>query len=366
MKTANRLLYLDWMRGVAAVIMLQGHVFNSFLRNDLRNDGPYVFSQFVGGMPPAIFLFLTGITFAFLMDSFERKGIPAASRWTGALKRAGYLFAVAFVFRFQLWIFTRLFSPGTDAPARELLKVDILNCMGFGIGLLAIVALLSTRQRIRVGFIVGAVVTLVSPWVTQWGGVIRPALLHDYLVPSYAYFSFFPWAAFIAFGLSFGSLLRIARKENLAGMMNWFAMAGAAVALATSFYSNFGPRLTLYEKSDFWLDGPPLTLIKLGVLLMLVAFSYGVTMRPGAERWSWVRQLGTTSLLVYWVHIELVYGHWLGWMKSNLDVPQTAVAAVIITALMVTLSHMRTSWPQWRDSIQQLFSGAQPQRVSGD
>src|ERR1700749_886865 len=96
MKPASqRLLYLDWVRGVAAVIMLQGHVFQSFTRNDLRGGGPYVISQFLGGMPPAVFLFLLGVTFAFLMDSQEKKGIDAAGRWRAAVRRAGYLFAGA-------------------------------------------------------------------------------------------------------------------------------------------------------------------------------------------------------------------------------------------------------------------------------
>ena len=31
-----RLQYLDWVRGLGAAIMLQGHVFDSFLRNDLQ------------------------------------------------------------------------------------------------------------------------------------------------------------------------------------------------------------------------------------------------------------------------------------------------------------------------------------------
>ena len=78
MKTSSyRLQYLDWVRGFGALIMLQGHVFDSFLKNDYRPGGAYLLSQFVGGMPPAIFLFLTGVTLAFLMDSTERKGLPA-------------------------------------------------------------------------------------------------------------------------------------------------------------------------------------------------------------------------------------------------------------------------------------------------
>ena len=73
---SQRLPYLDWVRGhcqALSLVMLQGHVFQSFLRNDLREGGPYQVSQFAGGMPPAVFLFLLGVTFAFLMDSQERK-----------------------------------------------------------------------------------------------------------------------------------------------------------------------------------------------------------------------------------------------------------------------------------------------------
>src|SRR5579871_6103836 len=99
----RRLLYLDFVRGSAALIMLQGHVFHSFLKNDLRQGGAYIFSQFLGGMPPAIFLFLTGVTLAFLMDSTERKGLPTSARIWAATRRAGYLLAVAFVFRLQLY-----------------------------------------------------------------------------------------------------------------------------------------------------------------------------------------------------------------------------------------------------------------------
>ena len=37
--SAYRLEYLDWVRGLGAVIMLQGHVFHSFLKPELRAGG---------------------------------------------------------------------------------------------------------------------------------------------------------------------------------------------------------------------------------------------------------------------------------------------------------------------------------------
>src|SRR6516164_2817362 len=141
--SADRLHYLDWLRGLGAVIMLQGHVFHSFMKPELRGGGPFMLSQFLGGMPPAIFLFLTGITLAFLMDSSERKGLAPWTRVGTSLRRAGYLFLLAFAFRLQLWLFGWPNSPWTD-----LIRVDILNCMGLAMGVMAIMALFRTAERI--------------------------------------------------------------------------------------------------------------------------------------------------------------------------------------------------------------------------
>ena len=74
-KAAGRLAFIDWTRGMAAVVMMTGHTFHSFTATELRNEGPYILSQFLGGLPPAIFLFLTGITFGFLMHRQERQNL---------------------------------------------------------------------------------------------------------------------------------------------------------------------------------------------------------------------------------------------------------------------------------------------------
>ena len=336
MKTANRLLYLDWVRGLAAVTMLQGHVFHSFLKTDLRNSGPYSFSQFLGGMPPAIFLFLTGVTFAFLMDSQEREGATGGARWVAALRRSGYLFLMAFLFRLQLWVFALYFSPGSS-PWTDLFRVDILNSMGFALGILAVLALFNRTDRIRVSAVVGLWIAALAPLVSQLNLAGWPSFVKDYLVPSNQFFGFFPWASFVAFGLTVGTLLRSMKPQQFNQTMQWIAIAGIFLALG----ANSIP-MSIYGGSiDFWLNSPVLVLIKLGVILVLVTFAYIWTLQPAAQSWSWVRTLGTNSLLVYWVHIELVYGHWLGFWKENLSVLQTGFLAAGVVALMVLLCVIR-------------------------
>ena len=53
-KTARseRLSFIDWTRGAATLVMLQGHVWESFTHKDLRDTGVYMMSQFPGGVAP--------------------------------------------------------------------------------------------------------------------------------------------------------------------------------------------------------------------------------------------------------------------------------------------------------------------------
>jgi uncharacterized membrane protein len=355
----GRLTFLDWARGGAVVVMLQGHVFHSFNRSDLRTDGPFMLSQFFGGIGPAIFLVLTGITLAFLMERRERQGVSAMGRWKAALRRAAYLFTLAFLFRLQLWMFAFGQSPWPD-----LFKVDILNCMGFAIALMSVMAIFTTVQRVRLCAGLGAAIAVASPLVSAIDWRWLPPGISAYFVPSYQYFAFFPWASFIAFGLSIGSALRLVKPDHMNRVMQWGSLLGFGLIAAGEYFSNLP--YSLYTKSEFWLDSPGLIVIKLGVVLLVMAFAYLWTEFPLGASWSWIRQLGTTSLLVYWVHIELVYGRWFGAFKGSLSNVQCAVAAVIVILLMIGLSVLRTRWNSVRAGLASYFLYDRPQRASGD
>ena len=333
--SSDRLAFIDWTRGFAAVIMLQGHVFDSFTRTDLRPKGPFVLSQFLGGMPPAIFLLLTGITFGFLMDSQQRQGKPAGQRVIAALKRSRYLFLIAFLFRIQLYVFGF-----PTSPASELLRVDILNCMGMAMLIMAPMAVFTTIERIRLCTILGLVIAGLSPVISMIPADGVPKLIRGYFFPSLNYFGFFPWASFLAFGLAFGSILRVVKAEDLPRVLQWTLSVGLGLCIAASYFSD--QPYSIYSKSDFWLNSPAMILIKLGVVLMMLAVAFLWVRLAPLDKWSFFRQLGTTSLLVYWVHIEIVYGRWFGIWKEGLSVPQVLIFTAILLALMTALSVMRT------------------------
>jgi hypothetical protein len=260
-----------------------------------------------------------------------------------------------------------MFVTGFPAAWTDLFKVDILNCMGFSIAVLSVLAVFRTRQRIVAAALAGLAIALAAPLVSMAGWERVPVMVANYIAPSRVAFGFFPWAAHLAFGIGAGSLIRSLTPEATDSAMRWIAAGGGltiVIAQACAASSR-----SIYAASDFWLNSPAQVLTKLGVTLLMLAGAYLWTRygtRHGA--WSWVRQVGVTSLLVYWVHIELVYGRWFWFLKNNLNLAQTAVAALGVILLMLAISTLRTNWVRVRAAMAEMgwWYAPTPERVPGD
>jgi len=284
---------------------------------------------------------MAGMTTGFQMESFAGKEPSARRRWFVALKRGGYVLAIAFAFRISNWAATFPRSTWQD-----ITKVDILNCMGVGLSLLAVCAIFTGAQRVRIAAGLGIAIALLAPIVANldWGGV--PPLLHDYLTPSEraGRFPFFPCAAYLAFGLAAGSINKRAAADRIDRLMQWSVLVGLALIFTGQYFSNIG--YSIYTKSSFWTDSPALVFIRVGIVMLLAAGAYLWTEYCAGNGWSWMQTLGKNSLMVYWVHIMIVYGVVVRPIKRQLSIPQTVLATAVVTAMMVALS---VAWLRWKD-----------------
>jgi uncharacterized membrane protein len=334
----KRFPFLDWMRGLAVVIMIQCHTFNSFARMDVREGGPYIFSQFVGGMAAPFFLFMAGMTFAFQMESLDRRQPAAVVRWLSSLRRAGYLMGIALAFRL-----TNFIGSYPNGGLAELFKVDILNSMALAMAAFSVAALLPAGVRARWAMLGAVAIAGLSPIMANlpWDGA--PALLREYLVPipGRGRFPFFPCASYLGFGLAAGTLVRRSAAESFERIMQWALVIGIGAIFIAQYFSNLP--YSVYTKSNFWTDSPALIVIRTGIMLAIMAGAYLWTEYVWTG-WSWLETLGKTSLMVYWVHVVLVYGAVAMPVKRTMSIPQTAASAAGITALMLLLSFLKLKW----------------------
>jgi hypothetical protein len=321
------------MRGLAVVVMIQCHVFNSFARMDVRSGGPFVLSQFIGGMAAPLFLFMAGMTFAFQMESLEKREPARWRRWGISLRRSAYILGIAFLFRFTNWA-----GSYPHWHAEELTKVDILNCMGIAMAAFSAAALFRARDRIRFAVALALAIACLSPVAANLNWGFTPSLVREYLVPGgpRIHFAFFPCASYVGFGLAAGTLVRRAPEGSLERLMQWLVLIGFPLIFCGQYFSNIP--FSIYSKSNFWTDSPALILIRLGILLLALAGSYVWTAFCFPTGWSWMQVLGKNSLMVYWVHVMLVYGGWVKPLKATFSIPLTVLAAVVVTAMMIALT----------------------------
>ena len=121
--TRRRRGYLDWLRGLAVLIMIEAHVIDSWTRLDARG----LMAVRVGDDPRRLrraAVPLPGRRLGGAVRRIEAAAHRRSPRPRGAvMKRGAWIFVLAFLFRVQAWIL------GLGSP-RTLLKVDILNIMG--------------------------------------------------------------------------------------------------------------------------------------------------------------------------------------------------------------------------------------------
>jgi fucose 4-O-acetylase-like acetyltransferase len=124
--------------------------------------------------------------------------------------------------------------------------------------------------------------------------------------------------------------------------MQWTVLIGFALIVTNQYFSNLP--YSIYADSSFWTNSPTLIFIRTGIILAFLAGSYVWTEYGARPHWSWMQTMGKTSLMVYWIHVMIVYGGWTRPLRRNLTIPQTAFAAVVLTAMMLALSEAKLRW----------------------
>jgi uncharacterized membrane protein len=357
--TSFRLGYIDWMRGLACVVMFQTHCYDAWLGGNARKGDFFMWSQIGGTLPAPLFLFLAGISAAIVITKLMKKGYSPSQAARTVMRRGAEILGLGLLFRLQEFLIAWGWAPWSD-----LLRVDVLNIIGVSLmlvgGLCWMVALVAKRFpaspfRMPValaGAAVGvalAISLLTPPLWTTWRLRWLPWPLESYIdgvhnlgQPQATLFPIFPWAGFTFAGLAVGFLLLSGwgRERQTATLLS-AAVAGVGL-IYLSRWLDARPE-HLYPVYDYWHTSPQFFLLRVGLLLIILSAAY-VWCRWGAGQWGFspLIQLGQTSMLVYWVHLEFVYGRFSILPKRVLDIRTASVGLLTIFLAMLLLSWLRT------------------------
>ncbi|MEW6368443.1 MAG: heparan-alpha-glucosaminide N-acetyltransferase domain-containing protein [Acidobacteriota bacterium] len=338
MGTPGRLRYIDLLRGWAIILMFETHAYHAWCDPAAKQTVFYMLTRMLGGLAAPLFLFLAGLSLVLMEATMVRKGLAPGAIRRVLFTRCLWIFAAAFLFRIQAY----LFQLGV-AKWEQILRVDILNCIG--LALLLIAALLQLPQRYHFGTfsVLAAGVALMNPLVFDLElRQYLPRLLADYIngPPPWALFPIFPWAGFALAGAALGTVLLRHRADSGSdrSFMRWLLIASIAT-FAASWALHLSP-VHLYPRYDFWRTSPQYFAIRLASIGILMTACYAWRLVRPAPRFSLLEQMGRHSLLLYWVHVEIVYGRASALIKGRQSVELASLWLLALAASMLALSFL--------------------------
>lgn len=326
----SRMAWLDVFRGAAVVFMIETHVANTFLREDLRETGWFTALTYLNGLVAPSFLFISG----YVQGTAWKGGLGRPVFLGKRLRRLGTIGLIGYGLHFP---FPQLWQGDWTAAIRFGTQVDVLTCLAVSLfGLLLLtrgIQLLPEGWRngiwwLMVGGLALAVIG-ASPALARWPGLSIPVPLRAFLnVSTGSWFPLFPWSAFVLCGAMSGAMASLGPGLRLLVAV---LVAGLGRMIPSESFSPFSP--------EFFLE-------RLGWVLALAWICEGVVRENPPD---WLALAGRESLLMYVGHLALIFflagtgllpgqdlapGETLGW----------TLVVIILTFVMVVVK------TRWRDA----------------
>jgi uncharacterized membrane protein len=311
-----RVVFVDGLRLLAALQMVQGHSLDALLAAELRHGSTFRAWTFARGLTSPAFLVTTGLSFALATA-------PGAGLVTGRvrrLKRAAQLVLLGYLMRAPLGV---LFGDDVQAALRNAVLVDVLQCIGVCLALLELgcARIESRAGRAWLGAALGTLCFALGPASEQVlpQGAWLPLL--NYLSASAgSLFPLLPWAGFVFWGLTLGqAVLAWSEQEEAVS-----APPLAASSLRGRLRLGLGARLVsagalaCVASAALFALLPPAparvsaahALLKLGLVVMVAGVIAGWL--RGKMLPPRLRQLSSETLFLYVSHVVLLYASHVG------------------------------------------------------
>ena len=349
-KAIGRIDAVDWLRGLAVVMMIETHLFGYWTSPAARATALFQDTRWWGGFPFRMFLLMAGVAMAIKFEAQVARGVERSVMVRGGVRRGFEILILAYAFRLQEYVLSLFWD------WRDLLRVDILNCIGASMMVAApLTAPRGGRPQYAVTLALVAALIAVGPIIGP--GHYLPSWLPKHLAAyiaghdKTAAFPLIPPMAWTLVGIAIGHWLvrqnrdprRLTRAFVICGVV------GVAMIGAVKLVRSIDPYIIRYPSDVAQQMGPGTFFYRLGWIGVLGLLAHVVVRLWPPPRFSAMRVFGQTSLLVYWVHVELVYGLLFKKLADRLSMAEATVAFVLMTAAMLGIGVLQLKyWRGWR------------------
>ncbi|MCK9281097.1 MAG: DUF1624 domain-containing protein [Melioribacteraceae bacterium] len=342
---SNRIIFIDLMRALAVLMMVQGHTIDTLLADSYRTNESIFFNAWfmVRGFTAPIFMFTSGVVFTYLLKN-QKKPFSENPRVKKGLKRFLNLVLLGYFLRFPTFqIFD--FSSVVSEQWRTFFVVDALHLIGFG--LLFIIGLTYLTEKFKANdytfYIAGALFFFLASIFTEkikWINFFPLPVASYFYMGTNSLFPFFPWAGYVLCGALLGTYLsrnRAAISEKSLTLK--LLTAGMILILSSELLDVI--QYYFYSEVSFWTSPVSLITFRLGMVFILNSAMSFIASKVNSIP-ILIRQVGTHTLVIYAVHVIILYGSaWIpgiyGKFAKSFNTLHSAIAGIVMITLMIAM-----------------------------
>lgn len=345
--TRARVVFVDMARAVAVLFMIMGHTLNVFLAPAYQQGQGFAAFMFVRGLTSCTFLMLSGFAFMIASAKYWDAHLHLSRRVVRRLRRFVFFVLLGYAMRFPVerWAHFAFLTPDRW---RYFLTVDILQCIGMTLVALELLVLVTRTPRrfalTATTLAAGVVLATPAAWRVDWTAAL-PVGAAAYLSPATgSLFPLLPWAAFMLLGVGLGYVYATAWPADPSAFTRRILLPGGVALVAAGLLLHQLPWSPL-GAGEFPKVSPNFFLIRAGCVLLVFALIAHL-MRARVHLPRIAAALAQESLLIYFIHIVVLYGsRWNVGLARLLPVPFAPVPAVAgVAAMLVSMSLIAWGW----------------------
>jgi uncharacterized membrane protein len=327
----KRVEAIDLFRFSVLFFMIQGHLFRAYLLPAIRQEQWYKLHEALHGLVAPGFLFSAGFA-AFLSFHNKRQNYIHLDRaFFKRLQRIGFVIAIGYWIHLPFFSLRKTLQQISQGQAGELLKVDILQCIGVGLLFFTIIAVVLKNEKVVVFFslLAGALFFLLPE-------TAKNIHLHPVVDPYFNYnislFPIFPWAGFLFVGVVTAYVYVLLKKEIFFKLL---------LLLGIIFFPWFFLQSSqVYFKAELTLTG---NLNKTGGVFLLLWLADWLLRKFKGPLTFILIKAGTESLFVYVLHLFIIFNSIFGfglkpYFQDSLHVLQALLLSLGIGLLVFAIS----------------------------
>jgi uncharacterized membrane protein len=353
-KQRSRFVYIDLLRGWAVIVMIEVHVFNSFLIPGIKEEAWFKVLNFVNGLVAPSFLFIAGYSFVLIAQRKWNDYLSLSPIFWKQVGRILQVLAVGYALHLPFFSLTKLMNI-TWAEWGVFWKIDVLHAIAVSLfTLLGLVLIARTQRRFFLAAaVLASVIIFGSPWMYDRNiDHLLPEPLANYFTAAHrSQFPLFPWMAFVLCG-GLASQLLVWWKDSIGeqGVFRRFTIAGAVLIIG-SVVADLVP-FSFLPEHNFWRASPGFFFIRLGIVMLLLSLLWFWEQTAKSGR-SVVSVVGSESLVAYAGHLLVIYG--MFWDNKSLafiigktkTVPEVIVMTAALIAATMAVSYLWNRIKNW-------------------